>query len=77
MRFRLLLLLLVTLTSLSATLVLAQDTYSHMYGYDAQHSGVSPYQLKFPPVLSWKFTTDEKNADSPTGSIAVGRDLVY
>jgi len=74
----------VVVITVAAALVLAvalagaqEPAKEYLAGYDVLRTGVSPYDFKFPPVLSWQFTTDEKNADEPVASVAVGPDLVY
>ncbi|MBU0609425.1 MAG: PQQ-binding-like beta-propeller repeat protein, partial [Armatimonadetes bacterium] len=74
----------VVVITVSAALVLAialagaqEPATEYLAGYDVLRTGVSPYEFKFPPVLSWQFTTGEKNADEPVAGVAVGPDLVY
>lgn len=61
----------------SAGFVQTVGTENYVPGYDAVRSGQSPYTFKFPPVLSWQFTTEEKSAEEPVAGVAVGPELVY
>jgi outer membrane protein assembly factor BamB len=66
----------VTLSLVAVGSGVAQEQ-CYLTGYDVSRTGVSPYQFTFPPVLSWAFTTGEKNASAPVAGVAVGPDMVY
>lgn len=76
MRLNVVLVGVVAVSLLAATLGGAQEA-CYIPGYDVMRTGVSPYEFKFPPVLSWQFTSSERRADEPVAGVAVGPDLVY
>ena len=69
--------LLVMFLCMMSSMGLAQLGSTYMSGFDLQRSGVSPYDIEFPPVLAWQHTTSERNPQAPVATPAVGPQTVF